>query len=679
MEKPKVFTWADLKATIPAPNPESKPAAPAAAPDPPSDAARSTELLEMTYAKLNRVQMMREKTEAQQRARLESDSRNASTSPSQGRAPSQQPSAAATRSPGLESRSRGRKVGDMEEAQQIQQLKLKLANAGMTKTPASAYSKANRERERKQRAGAQKERSHSVDPSTRHSAPVRGVGQPDDVDQEEEPGTDPRKAWTQSLRGATKPAGSKIKPKSTRKETSVSAQRARAGSASSRVRPGSSAPPGHASSVSPAPSPRKPHQTSRQRSTPRNEPLATYTVPRRPQQHVGPNGAEGQSSVQLNAEENDMIEVFKERYQAQAETRSRLEDLTRAMEQEEEKMKLALSQFVRFRSKTHQSWAVERTLLETKVIELENSISTEQEEREKSVTLMREFKRDGGDVIKKLRESLHTVTNKYRQEVSTSIQLSEQLQELQSRYHTLEEKMDGNAALDGRGQQIQRELHTKLNHERKLHQTECEALEMKLQELSLVSEEDVKANEHLRSLLARANADRERLQAELERAHQRTGQPQQSNSESRTNELSSTLAEVGLDGLTVPQSMEEANVVIKAMAQQLSTEREMRLQTEEQTAVMQQQFENSIGLLENQNKDLSTKLQSQKRGAGSVNSPRTARPIPVSNSPTKQPAPSKPPVPTPATTGGDVDLAELKEEMMRTISSIQQSLDSEDP
>lgn len=108
------------------------------------------------------------------------------------------------------------------------------------------------------------------------------------------------------------------------------------------------------------------------------------------------------------------------------------------------------------------------------------------------------------------------------------------------------------------------QLHTKLNHERKLHQTECEALEMKLQELSLVSEEDVKANEHLRSLLARANADRERLQAELERAHQRTGQPQQSNSESRTNELSSTLAEVGLDGLTVPQSMEEANVVIKA-------------------------------------------------------------------------------------------------------------------
>lgn len=118
----------------------------------------------------------------------------------------------------------------------------------------------------------------------------------------------------------------------------------------------------------------------------------------------------------------------------------------------------------------------------------------------------------------------------------------------------------------------------------------------------------------------------------------------------------------------------------------------MRLQTEEQTAVMQQQFENSIGLLENQNKDLSTKLQSQKRGAGSVNSPRTARwshklsieldreldmfaerlfthrPIPVSNSPTKQPAPSKPPVPTPSTTGGDVDLAELKEEMMRTIS-----------
>lgn len=54
---------------------------------------------------------------------------------------------------------------------------------------------------------------------------------------------------------------------------------------------------------------------------------------------------------------------------------------------------------------------------------MENSISTEQEEREKSVTLMREFKRDGGDVIKKLRESLHTVTNKYRQEVVSMLRV----------------------------------------------------------------------------------------------------------------------------------------------------------------------------------------------------------------------------------------------------------------
>ena len=59
----------------------------------------------------------------------------------------------------------------------------------------------------------------------------------------------------------------------------------------------------------------------------------------------------------------------------------------------------------------------------SEVIELENSIQSEMEEREKSVTLMKEFKRDGGDVIKKLRESLHTVTNKYRQEVDLGVRL----------------------------------------------------------------------------------------------------------------------------------------------------------------------------------------------------------------------------------------------------------------
>ena len=67
------------------------------------------------------------------------------------------------------------------------------------------------------------------------------------------------------------------------------------------------------------------------------------------------------------------------------------------------------------------------------------------------------------------------------------------------------------------------------------------------------------------------------------------------------------------------------NVHRQAIVQQLNKEREMRLKTEEQTAVMQQQFENSIGLQEIRNKDLSTKLSSQKRGVTAVNSPRAAR------------------------------------------------------
>jgi hypothetical protein len=58
-------------------------------------------------------------------------------------------------------------------------------------------------------------------------------------------------------------------------------------------------------------------------------------------------------------------------------------------------------------------------------------------------------------------------------------------------------------------------MHDDMIRERRLHQTECEALEMKLQELSLVSEEDVKANEQLRQMLHRANADKEMLQNEL--------------------------------------------------------------------------------------------------------------------------------------------------------------------
>ena len=49
------------------------------------------------------------------------------------------------------------------------------------------------------------------------------------------------------------------------------------------------------------------------------------------------------------------------------------------MEQEEDKMKLTLSQFVRFRAKTQQSWEVERTLLETKVCQCNcNLCDTEQ-------------------------------------------------------------------------------------------------------------------------------------------------------------------------------------------------------------------------------------------------------------------------------------------------------------
>ena len=101
---------------------------------------------------------------------------------------------------------------------------------------------------------------------------------------------------------------------------------------------------------------------------------------------------------------------------------------------------------------------------------------------------------------------------------------------------------------------------------------------MKLQELSLVSEEDVKVNEHLRSLLARANADRERLQAELERSQQSAGRPQvmpdiiedsesrcavQGTTESSTEEVGRLLAEVGIEGYK-PQSVDEANDAIKA-------------------------------------------------------------------------------------------------------------------
>lgn len=415
------------------------------------------------------------------------------------------------------------------------------------------------------------------------------------------------------------------------------------------------------------------------------------------------------SDVELEAEEELMVNVFKERFRAQMESRMRLEELSKGMGREEEKMSLALRQFVRFRQKTQQSWQVEKTLLETKVMELENSILSEQEEREKSTRLMREFKRDGGDVIKKLRESLHTVTDKYRQEVNNSIEIAETLHTVQSKYECLLERT-GDAVSSGLDEGHNMMMHDDMIRERRLHQTECEALEMKLQELSLVSEEDVKANEQLRQMLHRANADKEMLQNELAAAQSKASgsKPSQAAQAPNSDEMHKMLSEIGAsEGL--PHSLEEANSLIHVMLQHLQTERDMRLQTEEQTAVMQEQFENSMGLLENQNKDLANKLQQQKggqpqqpRGDGARGmvgiSPRGGRAgptlVPSRSQPTMVPSRSQPgrsqsvhvrtavpihrgPTQVQNDGGNDVDLAELKEEMMRTITSIQKSLDNE--
>lgn len=393
--------------------------------------------------------------------------------------------------------------------------------------------------------------------------------------------------------------------------------------------------------------------------------------------------------MELEAEEEMMVNVFKERFRSQMESRMRLEELSKGMGREEEKMSLALKQFVRFRQKTQQSWQVEKVLLETKVTQLENSILSEQEEREKSTRLMREFKRDGGDVIKKLRESLHTVTEKYRQEVNNSIQIAETLHNVQSQYESLLAST-GDEQFNRRDQEEgQKMMQDELTRERRLHQTECEALEMKLQELSLVSEEDVKANEQLRQMLQRANADREQLQKQLTAANNeqsKSGALTQAPDGDGAREM---LAEIGATGRT-PQNLDEANSLIQVMLQQLQTERDMRLQTEEQTAVMQEQFENSMGLLESQNKDLANKLQQQKGGQAQQLRSDNARGI-ASMSPRagRAPAPTAKQSGSPHVNlqkksnaaqsegGNDVDLAELKEEMMRTITSIQKSLDNE--
>eukprot|EP00658_Telonema_sp_P-2_P042839 TRINITY_DN30810_c0_g1_i1.p1 TRINITY_DN30810_c0_g1~~TRINITY_DN30810_c0_g1_i1.p1 ORF type:complete len:370 (+),score=131.99 TRINITY_DN30810_c0_g1_i1:240-1349(+) len=364
--------------------------------------------------------------------------------------------------------------------------------------------------------------------------------------------------------------------------------------------------------------------------------------------------------------------MFHERFRAQIAVREQLAGALKVMEREEEASSLALRQFVRFHAKAQQSWEVERTLLETKVIELENTISSETEEREKSTKLMREFKRDGGDVIKKLRESLHKVTDKYRQEVENSIHIAEQLHSVQCDYESLRQRT-GEVEVRHEEDTFENEkMAAAMQRERKLHKTECEALEMKLQELSLMSNEEAQANDQLQEMLQRANADRERLQSELNTF--------QSGPQGNQGVGSHEAANVLPDGVDAPETvtdLEQANAVILTMSEQLKKERDMRLQTEEQTAVMQDHYENSMGLLEHQNKDLAAKLQIQKgeQAKRSTSTPRggrpgvAAKPKPELALPKSAAASSEGPQ--------DVDLALLKEEMMRTITSIQQSLDNE--
>lgn len=169
------------------------------------------------------------------------------------------------------------------------------------------------------------------------------------------------------------------------------------------------------------------------------------------------------------------------------------------------------------------------------------------------------------------------MTDKYRQEVENSLHIAEQLHAVQCDYEALKERT-GESIAQGDADHHERkkvghlhaltevQLEGAMERERRLHQTECEALEMKLQELSLMSEEDAQQNEQLRELLKKANADRDRLQTELDRQ----GPQNQNQSGERwfnqeANELKTILSEAGIDALGQPTTLEEANTVIQVI------------------------------------------------------------------------------------------------------------------
>ena len=194
-------------------------------------------------------------------------------------------------------------------------------------------------------------------------------------------------------------------------------------------------------------------------------------------------------------EDERVVAAFEERLQAAHETRGQMEVLAREMAQEEDSLELALRSVMRIREQERHEWTAERTLLETRVDELEALVQTANEEREAANRLMREFKREGGDVINRLRESLNKMTDNYRREVNNNIALAEKHHQLQA---------DQDTPHTGEGAGVRRwteaEVESRLAKERLLMAAEKEALASQLAEYSAVVQEEERVIEELRQV-----------------------------------------------------------------------------------------------------------------------------------------------------------------------------------
>jgi len=306
---------------------------------------------------------------------------------------------------------------------------------------------------------------------------------------------------------------------------------------------------------------------------------------------------------------------------------------------------------------------------------------------------------------------LNQMTNNYRREVNNNIALAERHHQLQVECDALLRKQglaglaEVQAAQEEGAAEVHRwtdeQLEERLEKERVLVSAEKEALESQLAEYSAVVQEEERVIEDLRQALAAEETERQRLTRALESA---TYQARADKQESLIVRLGDAELEREVAQLT-SASFDEASAigVVRGLLARLKAEEAERLKTEEQGAVMLDLNGQTIRNLEMKNKELEAKLRYNARNqemqgmpdsrqyeafsgrSYDASPPRATMPTLPSRSPEgSQSSQERPnalpptqhhPVQTsPRQKTSNTELKQLKEEMMRTINSLQTSL-----